>query len=299
MTEQLIQKAKTAQRESKFVDFKEKLDTNSQRDWCEIIKDIVAMANTGGGIILIGVKDNGKKADTDLSPIFNLDQATLIDKINKYTGVQFADFEIILIKRKRSQVAAIVIQPVFPPLIFIKPGTYQIESGKQRTAFAQGTLYFRHGAKSEPAKSSDLLTVIDREIELRKKKWLGNIRKVISAPAGSHVQVLPSEITISDKPDATSINISEDESAQKIRIEEDSLFKKVYIYSYHDVLKNCRQLFSDFKQNQRFYDIMREIKKKPNLHKVRYLNVSAPGGVKKDYYSKDVFKELARHYSKK
>jgi len=45
----LIQKALTAKRESKSVEFKETFDPTSPGDWCEVVKDIVAIANSGGG----------------------------------------------------------------------------------------------------------------------------------------------------------------------------------------------------------------------------------------------------------
>ena len=47
----LIEKAKAAKRESKYIEFKVSFDIDSTQDWCEIIKDIVAIANSGGGII--------------------------------------------------------------------------------------------------------------------------------------------------------------------------------------------------------------------------------------------------------
>ena len=47
----LIQKALSAKRESKYVEFKQSFDPNSAREWCEIIKDIVAIANSGAGLL--------------------------------------------------------------------------------------------------------------------------------------------------------------------------------------------------------------------------------------------------------
>ena len=46
--------------------------------------------------------------------------------------------------------AAIKIGPAFPPIVFTRPGTYSVEGGRQKTAFSQGTVYFRHGAKKRP-----------------------------------------------------------------------------------------------------------------------------------------------------
>ena len=55
----LIRRALIACRESKFIEFKEAFDVSSARDWCELTKDIVALANTGGGVILIGLDNRG------------------------------------------------------------------------------------------------------------------------------------------------------------------------------------------------------------------------------------------------
>jgi len=51
----LIQKALTAKRESKHVEFKQGFDPGSAREWCELIKDLAAIGNSGGGIIVFGL----------------------------------------------------------------------------------------------------------------------------------------------------------------------------------------------------------------------------------------------------
>jgi len=79
--DKMLEKAKLAKRESKYVDFKERFDVNSSKDWCEIIKDIVAMANSRGGCILIGVKNDGTSSEFDVTNILNLDPAQVTDKI--------------------------------------------------------------------------------------------------------------------------------------------------------------------------------------------------------------------------
>ena len=51
----LIDKALAAKRESKHIEFKEGFDPASGHDWCESIKDIVAIANSGGGVLIFGL----------------------------------------------------------------------------------------------------------------------------------------------------------------------------------------------------------------------------------------------------
>ncbi len=165
MKDLTLDKVKNAKKESKYLDFKEKFDINQTQDWCEIIKDIVAMANSGGGCILIGARNDGTPYGWDVTPLLNLDPAQITDKIAKYTGEQYADFYIKKIKKNDHRLVALLVHSVSIPMIFIQPGTYDNGNGKQKTAFAKGTIYFRHGAKSEPGNSKDLRGCIDREIE--------------------------------------------------------------------------------------------------------------------------------------
>ena len=41
-----LEKALSATQESKYIEFKGEWQTTSDHDWCEIIKDIVALANS-------------------------------------------------------------------------------------------------------------------------------------------------------------------------------------------------------------------------------------------------------------
>lgn len=205
-----IKKAVTAKRESKYLDFKKKFDPNRAEDWCEIIKDIVAMANSGGGIIIVGVNNDGSPSKEDISGILGIDHAQIIDKIARYTGEQFDNLTVHEETKEGYKIAIMQIEDVSIPMIFIKPGTYDAGEGKQKTAFSRGSVYFRHGAKSEPGNSKDLRESMEREIELVKKSWLGNIRRVVTAPAGYEVKLLPPEIMESGLSSATPIRIVDD-----------------------------------------------------------------------------------------
>jgi len=217
--DKILEKAKKTKRESKYIEFKEKFNIDSSQDWCEIIKDIVAIANSGGGCIIFGVNDVGNPLGYDLSSILSLDPAIITDKIAKYTGEQFSDFEIEEFEKDNGKVVALIVYGTSIPIIFTKPGTYSIGEGKQRTAFGKGTIYFRHGAKSEPGNSNDLSKAIERKLKEIRKDWLGNIRKLIKAPMGSVVNILPSSVKTSNRPDAISIRITDNKEAPAFRLE--------------------------------------------------------------------------------
>ncbi|ODA42700.1 RNA-binding domain-containing protein [Desulfosporosinus sp. BG] len=213
----LLKSAGTAKRESKGIEFKQSFDVNSPAEWLEILKDVVAIANCGGGLILFGVKDNGSNSEIDVMPILSVDPASITDKIAKYTGEQFSDFEMVEVTREGKQVAVLVIRGTPVPMVFSKHGSYSLPDGKQKNAFGKGVIYFRHGAKSEPGNSNDLRNVIERELCAVRKSWLGNIRKVVEAPAGHNVRILPPEVIESALPTATPIRIVDDPNAPAYR----------------------------------------------------------------------------------
>jgi predicted HTH transcriptional regulator len=52
--------------ESATVDFKAAFDPKSKQDWCELIKDTMAMTNSGGGMLIVGIADDGSFSDYDV-----------------------------------------------------------------------------------------------------------------------------------------------------------------------------------------------------------------------------------------
>ncbi len=58
--------------ETESLDFKRSFNPDSAAEWIELIKDIIAIANSGGGIILPGVEDNGSPATSDVSCVFDI-----------------------------------------------------------------------------------------------------------------------------------------------------------------------------------------------------------------------------------
>ena len=208
-----------AVRERKSVDFKASFDGASPGDWCELIKDLVAMANSAGGHILVGVNDDGSLSrDPSVSYVLKIDPAAITDKIAKYTGVQFDGVSVFESKREGSSIAVLEVHASDELLLFEKVGNYQSREGKQKTAFGQGTIYFRHGAKSEPGTANDVRQFLDRRLASLRRQWLSGVRKIVAAPIGSVVTVSPTGVTQSRDPSAVPIRITDDPNAPQYRL---------------------------------------------------------------------------------
>ena len=105
-----------------------------------MIKDIVAIANSGGGVIIMGLTSRGILSRQDVTHVLELNPATFTDKIARYTGAQFDGTEIMECAKGKHTLAALVIAQAARPLVFERPGTYDIGGGRQKTAFAKGTV---------------------------------------------------------------------------------------------------------------------------------------------------------------
>ena len=151
------------------------------------------MANSGGGAIVIGVSDDGSASGADVSGVVALDPADVTNKIFKYTGINFHDFELIGCHRTNGEICVVQVGGARVPIVFTKVRTYEPIPGKQKNVFTVGAVYFRHGAKSEPATTDDLRAFVEREVEAIRRSWLEGIAKVVEAPAGSRIVVQPPE----------------------------------------------------------------------------------------------------------
>lgn len=217
----LISKALTAERESKHIEFKQSFDPNSAGEWCELIKDLAAIANSGGGIIVFGLDSLGVPTGESVIAIATIDPADIANKISKYTGLVDFKFEIRSLDKKGHRLVAFVVMPVAIPIVFVKPGTYDIGSRKQRTAFGVGTIYFRHGAKSEPGSNEDIRRAIERQLEHIRRSWIKGVRKVVQAPHGAQIVAVQSTAHNTEHILATRVRAVNDPNAVPVRLTRD------------------------------------------------------------------------------
>jgi hypothetical protein len=203
--------------ETDDLDFKAEFHNKQLGEWLELIKDMVAFANSGGGTILIGLNDDGSPSGHDVSTICETDPADVTNKINSYTGIQFHAFDIGKAEKQGKEVCVLTIRSTRVPIVFTKVGNYEPSPGaKPKTAFNIGVVYFRHGAKSEPGNTEDLRKFVEREVEFVKKSWLSGIAKVVEAPPGSRVVLYEPESKDALDAEVAKFQLTDDPNALQI-----------------------------------------------------------------------------------
>lgn len=182
----MLEHALACSRETKRVEFKSEISPLEPGAWIEIVKDVVAIANSGGGVIVLGVDNFGNPTGWDPRPVLGEDPAKFVDRVFKFTGEEFDDVDVCGAVKDGCQLAAILIgRRTGWPLVFEKPGAYKDLNGVDKYAFAQGTVYFRHGAKSAPGNSRDFARFAADEEDRIRREILRGVRKVTTAPSGS------------------------------------------------------------------------------------------------------------------
>ncbi len=193
MQDPRVTKCLAAKRESKAIEFKESFNPAELRQALEVLKDIVAIANSGGGALAIGITNNGEAAGTDVTAALDFDHAKYCDLVRKYTSTNYSDFEVVDAEKNGRAVAIFLINPPDSPLVFEKPGQYATDNNaKQATVFGQGTVFFRHGAKSETGTTDDLRQFVGTRIREVRETIIRGLKAVTVAPRGAELQVVGS-----------------------------------------------------------------------------------------------------------
>ncbi|MBW0094282.1 ATP-binding protein, partial [Pseudonocardia sp. KRD-184] len=71
--------------EHNHLDFKREFD-QSDSQWLDFVKHAVALANTGGGVLVLGVSDDGTRTGLAESLLQVFDPTKVASRITKYSG---------------------------------------------------------------------------------------------------------------------------------------------------------------------------------------------------------------------
>ena len=175
-TNRFLNRAADAKRSSKRVELNHGFDPRAPGAWLELVRDVAALANSGGGVVVLSG---------------DVEEERLHEELASHSEPEFEAFELHDMTRGGKPATAVVVEGVVnTPLVFTRTGRYRSAEGDEHVAFARGGLYFRHGAKSEPATGADVRDFIKRQLDATRSQWLANIRQVMHAPDGAEVAVI-------------------------------------------------------------------------------------------------------------
>ena len=185
---------------------------DSKYAWVSILVDIVSMANTEGGLIIIGISDDGKHIGVDQKLFRSFDPANVNNKLRAYSPNSSIEINSRLISYYRKYYICLGIPEIKNIIIFDKDGNYQDNKGETKAAFWRGVVYFRKPGGKMPATQSDIESKIREISEARTRQFLAKLEHVASMPSETElVAVNPNEPT-------TGYRIKQSGEAEPVRI---------------------------------------------------------------------------------
>ena len=201
--------------EDSVVDFKESFH-ESEREWLELTKDVMAFANSRGGYLLFGVRDRTFERvgiSHQLEAVL-ADTNNILQKVNR-----FLDPSLGALRAKPYEdaglrfVAWYVPESIGKTHVVSRNGAFKFPSGQERVVLREGTIWVRRSAGNHLADASDIEDIFSRRNERFRESLLSKIARVVDASPETEVFVLSPDptdeegkrFTITDAPEALEV----------------------------------------------------------------------------------------------
>lgn len=179
---------------------KSTLDLDQPKDRVRLVKEIAAMANSGGGVIVIGAEDDGTEVGIHEDLAKQLDPARIGDLLDRFLRPDRLEVKLrdrVLPNGK--VVVEVVVPPVAdPPLVLCRPGNYE-QDGKQDVLFPAQAVFVRRNTRAEPARREDYRQWRHEAIERARAEIIERLAMVVEAPSDARVRVVSGE-DVKDEP---------------------------------------------------------------------------------------------------
>jgi hypothetical protein len=188
-----VEAALASARPSTRVAFWTELKPATPGVWVELAKDVAALANSGGGVVVFGVARDGSPTGWNPEHLLQVGMGRVHRELDPYVGGPL-DLTVAAGRRQGRKVATMhVAVRRGAPVVFARDGSYADKAGREHTPFRRGMVFFRHGARSGPATAKDLARFAAHEERRIRRDILEHLRQVAKAPTGSEVIVVPPE----------------------------------------------------------------------------------------------------------
>lgn len=265
-------------RESSEIEFRENFNFLNMADYAKIM---ASFANKSGGYIIFGIKDSPRKI-AGINP----------DKFNETPQEKITSFLLEYFNPEiKWEIGIVEDNGIYVGYIY----TYEAESKpiickkNKDNIIKTGEIYYRYRAQTRNIEYGELKAIIDEIKEKERQNWI----RVFKDTA----RIGPENVVISEK-SAMDVRLGNGPKALPVVVDEKDI-RKFYPYDYRQLTAELRKRYKDFKENQDYHNLRKELKSKKEYCFTRSLDPNNPNSAKKDFYSKEIIKEFDKFYTLK
>jgi hypothetical protein len=240
VTRDPLARALGATRQSKHVVFLAGFDPSSDVQWCELVRDLVAMANTDGGALVLGLDARGTAVGLDPATFHALDHASVTRRVSDLTGYGLPELSLRRSEKEGKELLAMVVERTPVPIPFVK--SCVVGEGRRSSPVSPGAVFVRRGGKSVPATRDDLEALVERRMEEERAAWRRRITDVVRIPARVRVSGGLGDVQQVTDPGAPAIRIVDQPDAPAYRMENPDA---VYPYRQKELIARLRELLPE------------------------------------------------------
>lgn len=189
------------QHEAKQHDLKLTFNSSDERAKVDLIKNLIAMANSGGGEIIFGC-DETSEPGVEEQVVDSLDSARLADFAYKFTKPINLDLSHAVRQLENGYfLCSVHVAAVEYPIVMAEKGDWRgMDSGRDKSLFVKGDIWVRHSSKTERATYEDLRRWMEQAKKLERDLILERFTKIINVPENAEIQIVTAADTAIDTP---------------------------------------------------------------------------------------------------
>jgi len=175
--------------ESRYQDYKLMFDLDDQKAKVDLVKNLVAMANVGGGRIMFG-RDETDFPGIDEATCQALDSARLSDLVTRYIKPATIELSVQIQRLDGRYILTINVESTKYPIVMSRKGDWSGMPSKKPPLFREGDIWIRHGSKTERITYEDMRAWIEQARQEEKDRILSRITHLVDLPEGAEIQVV-------------------------------------------------------------------------------------------------------------
>lgn len=175
--------------ENAGLEHKARVDLTNNADRVRLVAEVVAMANAEGGVIRVGVSDDGTEVGVSADLAGRFDPARVADLVDSFTNPDHVEITISTTTVPTGQIVDLAVERFpDPPLVMHKDGNFE-DGGRQQFVFRKGDVLVRRGTRAQRASRGDYSLWIRRACDNARQTLLDRVAFVADLPEGAQLQV--------------------------------------------------------------------------------------------------------------